>query len=734
MLIREKSVRSKPLLMATTATAIAIFAGYPATLLAQDTQPQAEAPAADRDGGLEEIVVTAQRRDQRLQDVPISVTALTETAIKSSGITNTAAFNGMVPSLVVTQSGPSSLYFIRGAGSAIAAPNGEQAVAVYIDGVYIYSPVGNIFPINNDIQRIEVLKGPQGTLFGRNATAGVIQVITKDPSATPSLEASLSYGNYKTFTGDAYATMGIAEGLSTSVSVYAKRMGDGYGTNLFDGSEIYKTDQTAVRNKWLWAPTETTQIRASFAFTEVKGTNYELQIMPGKLGLDGQVSNLKRFQTNTNWPNAFIGRTYTGALQINQELSFANLENIVSYRSVPKALYQTDNEGSPLPIVNADVDEPSKTFTQELKLSSLPGAPFDWTTGFYYIRGKTGLTPLDLSGVAIATDGSHLYEFDTQTLKSLSFFGQATFRLAEGLSVTGGLRYNFEKISHEGVSVEAPLGNVLVPPVPGKQSDETLNWRAAIDYQWSPTVMTYVSATRSFKSGGYNLAAVPGTSLPPFDTEKLTAYEIGLKTELFDRRLRFNLAGYYYDYRNIQVQANFPAGQITSNGPKATIKGVEAELEARLSREFSIRGGLNYLDGSYGNFPGAIGFTESPFNPSFEFNGRGRTSVYTPRWSGNISADYGVDTGIGRFTANANMNFRSAMFVAVTNRIRNPGYTVVNSSLSFTPNDGPFTVRVWALNLFDERYLNYRTESALGDYQVWAPPRTYGITLAVKIQ
>jgi iron complex outermembrane recepter protein len=206
-------------------------------LLAQEN-PETSKTAG---GTLDEIIVTAQRREENLQSVPISVAAITADSLRAQGVTDIASLNGKVPSLNVSMNGPQNVFFVRGVGSPVAAPNGEQSVALYIDGVYMYAPVGNMFPVGADIDHIEVLKGPQGTLFGRNATAGVIQIVTKDPSQKAGGQLGLGYGNYDTFTSDFYATKGVAENLAANVSGSVKYMGDGYGENTFRGEDAYRT-------------------------------------------------------------------------------------------------------------------------------------------------------------------------------------------------------------------------------------------------------------------------------------------------------------------------------------------------------------------------------------------------------------------------------------------------------------------------------------------------------------
>jgi len=215
-------------------------------------------------------------------------------------------------------------------------------------------------------------------------------------------------------------------------------------------------------------------------------------------------------------------------------------------------------------------------------------------------------------------------------------------------------------------------------------------------------------------------------------TEQVTAYEVGTKSQLFDHHVVFNLSPYYYQYKNIQVQSSVAAGTFTANGPSAHYAGVDSDFSIALAERLTLSGGFNYVRGHYGSFPGAVGFTGNPLQGQIEFNGTGNVTVYTPLWSSTLALDYVIPTSVGSFTLNANARQTNQVYTAVLNRQVIPGYVVENNSVLWTPPSGRYTIRLWSLNTFNREYLNNRLETGTGDWQFFAPPRTYGVEFTQK--
>jgi iron complex outermembrane receptor protein len=478
-----------------------------------------------------------------------------------------------------------------------------------------------------------------------------------------------------------------------------------------------------------------TQIRATFSYSKIDGGyGVDFQVMPGHRQLDGTYSHLPPFDTNEDNPNSVHGQIYLTALQIDHDLGFAKLENIVSYRDVSRFIVNFDDDITPLPLIGATENDPSRTYTEELRLLSPQGTGIQWVVGGYYINGKVAFDPLGLTGALVAPPPVELFERDSQKLWSVAPFGQATAEIFDKAFLTAGVRYNYEHLSTSGTSVDIPLAGQFIPGTPEEQTDRNTSWRGAFEYKWNSDLMTYVSASRGYKSGGYNLVnLVAGKEPPPYLPEKLTAYEAGLKAEMLDHRVAFNSSVYYYKYNNIQVQTAVPGGSVTSNGPLASLKGFDSDIDVAVTRHVKASAAINYVEGHYGRFPGALAYNSDPFAGSYVFDATGKSTIYTPRWSGNLAINYTLPTAVGQFDLNANASSTTQVYVAVTNRLTVPGYAVANSSVTWTAPNTRFSARLWVLNAFDREYVINRLETAEGDWQLWAPPRTYGASFTLSV-
>ncbi|MEJ2458514.1 MAG: TonB-dependent receptor plug domain-containing protein [Novosphingobium sp.] len=314
--------------------------------MAQSPTPDQDAPAT---GGpqLEEIIVTAQRTKQRLQDVPIAVSAVTAAGLESRGITNAYSLGNAVPGLQVTQTGTTTTPYLRGIGSNAANPNNEASVATYIDGFYIAAPYANALSFNN-IDRIEVLKGPQGTLFGRNATGGVIQIITRTPQHDPAMNFSIGYANYDTVTAGAYVTGGITNTIAADLAVQYKNQGNGYGHDLTRGGDTYLGWEGSVRSKVLWEPTAGTSVTIAGNYARLSNDFINYVFTPGVIGPDGVTTYAGRYNTSTDVAARAKSKVYGGSLTVKQDVGFATLVSLTSHQTA-KGLNRFDRDTTPLP-------------------------------------------------------------------------------------------------------------------------------------------------------------------------------------------------------------------------------------------------------------------------------------------------------------------------------------------------------------------------------------------------
>jgi iron complex outermembrane recepter protein len=686
----------------------------------------ADEQADPESGGLADIVVTAQRTSQSLQKVPIAITAVTADDLAGRQITGSLDLETAVPNLSLATNGTSVTPFLRGVGSNQSNPNDEASVATYIDGVYIPSVTGNIFKFNN-VERIEVLKGPQGTLFGRNATGGVVQIITRDPTIEPTLDLSIGVGMYETVEVAAYVAGGIAGNLSADIALSLNRNGEGIGRDINLGTDIFMTDQKAVRSKILWTPGSSTEIRLTGDYSRQVSTIPEYQLVQGVIGADGVTGYPGERLTNTDFANGASNEIYGASLRIDQDLGFARFVSISGYRHVV-GKFQLDQDATPTPIVRATINQFAENFSQEFQLLAPKSSAIDWLLGAYYFDAKYAYTPLSIGGFAAAPFAS-IDLFGSQRTKSYSGYGQATVAVLENTKLTLGLRYTSEDQTTTG-RTEAG-GVVLVPDIPQAQSFRKLTWRAAIDQQFSDRILGYLSYNRGIKSGGFNMI---NAGTPGYRPEVLDAYELGFKTQFADNAVRFNIAAFIYDYKDIQVFNITGGGAVlTTNAAAARIHGVDADLTIKASPQFTISAGAGYLDGEYTDFPNATFTPSSPLlGGQTTVDATGNDVIYAPKISGNVSADYRLPTAIGEFSLSGTAQYRDKVFVSAVNNLAIPAYTVVNATLGWTSPDDSLGIRVWARNLLDEDYYANRTEQALGFIQYLAPPRTVGVTLTYK--
>jgi iron complex outermembrane receptor protein len=713
---------------------VGVFLGAPlhaqvATQQPQDSAPSAQLPTANRppsagssSTGLGEIVVTAQRQSQSLQKVPIAVSAVTAEGLQSHQITSTEEVQAAVPNLTMSENGVSVTPFLRGVGSNQSNPNDEPSVATYVDGVYIASPTGNIFKFN-DVERIEVLKGPQGTLFGRNATGGVIQIVTRDPQQKPELEASVGYGSYNTVEANAYATAGIAPDLAADISLVWDKNFDGYGRDVFRHVDIFKRDELGIRSKILWTPGDRTEIRLSGDYSRLNSTGDDYQLTPAVAAAKG-VPYAGVRNTNTDFPNVGNNRVYGGALRIDHDLDFARFVSITGYRHVV-GNFHLDQDSSPIPIVLSFINQYARTYSQEVQLLSPKESKISWLIGGYYFHADYAYRPLTIEGLA-ALPFSREDLHGSQTTDSLSTYGQVTVPIFEDTNLTGGLRFTHERQSTDG-SVVAD-GTTIVPNIHQDQGINRLTWRASIDHSFTSDILGYLSYNRGIKSGGFNMI---NAGTPGYKPEVLDAYEGGLKTQFFDHRIRINAAGFYYNYKDIQVFSVTGGGAVlTTNAAKAHVYGMDLDFAFKMSSALTLSAGFGYLDGHYIKFPNAT-FTSATGTQTIG-DATGNEMIYAPKTSANVNLDYTIPTTIGKLSANVSAQYRDRVYVTADNRLEIPAYALVNLSAGWTSLDERFNVRVWARNLFNQKYYANRTEQALGDIQYLAPPRVVGVTFGIK--
>lgn len=697
-------------------------------------QANRDVDSGAQSSGIEDIVVTAQRREQSLQTVPVSVTALTAQGLEQSGIKDIGTLGAVTPGLVMSTSRASVTPYLRGVGTQAGDPGGSASVAIYVDGVYYQAPAAGYFSFNN-IKRLEIIKGPQGTLFGRNATGGLIHIITRDPSHDVSGEASLGYGNFETVTGSFYVTGGLSDTLATDVSLYGTYQGKGFGKNLTIGGDVNFRREIAVRNKWLWTPAEGTRVMAAFDYSgNANDTGHVRAIAPGTIAIGNTPARGSIYDVQANLPSDVKAHQGGASLRIEQEIGGLSLASITAYRRVEsRALF--DQDATPVPAVDAVFGERTNTFQQEFTLNGKT----DWlnyTAGLFYFYSSASTTPITIRSSIIAP--LRLDRFANQKANSYAAFAQATASVTDSTRVTAGLRYTIDQISVEGEDIavagnpRGPAGSVIAAAAQ-KKTYRSPTWRVAIDQDLGERMLAYASYSRGYKTGQFNLNSFSSPAVRP---EELDAYEIGFKTDIADRQLRLNVAGFLYKYRDIQLIQIIAGAPILFNAAAAKIKGadVEATWVPRFAEDrLQMRASVSYLDGHYSSFPNAPFFVQNPAGGLIQTtrSAAGNDTVRSPKWTANVTADYRIPASFGNFDLNATY-FHSAKFNFDPDGLTRQGaYDQVNAQITFTANAGWY-LRVWGRNLTDKVYYSTAAESTLGVSVAAAPPRTYGVTAGVK--
>lgn len=675
---------------------------------------------------LQEVVVTAQRRSESLQQVPIAVSAVTGAQLTQRGLTDSESLAQAVPNLDITQNGTTLTLYMRGVGSNASDPNDESSVAFYVDGVYMASPLANLFDFNN-IDHVEVLKGPQGTLFGRNATGGVIQVITKDPKSTPSGEASVSYGDYNTVGATAYFTDGIAPNLAADLAAVFHDNIDGYGYDINLHDRIMRREDFAVRSKWLWTPTATTTVRLTADYDMVRSDGTPYQLAPGVIGADGVTSYPGPYRTDTNEKNLGNSDNWGLSARVDQDFGVARLVSITAYRDIT-GLYDLDEDSTPAPIVNSYIHQLARNFSQEVQLLSPTQSRLQWVLGAYYFNATYAYDPITIGGLAAGGPTAAENIFAWQYTRSASIYGQATYEIFADTKLTAGLRYTDEQQQTHSFITDGGV-TILTPPDQTQTTDKP-TWRLALDHQFTHDILGYVSYNRGMKSGGYNLI---NPLAPGYHPEVLDAYEVGLKSEFFHHLARINVASFYYNYKDIQVQ-NIEAGSVnTVNAASAKVYGFDGDFMVMPVRGLTLSSSLGYTYGTYSNFQDATFTPPSPLDgPQYPGDASGNRLVNTPRWTASGAIDYRIPTELGIWEADASVDYKGMTYVSADNRLQIPEHTVANAALSWSPTEGKYSVQVWVHNLGDVRYYASRVETSVGDLQYLAPPRTFGVTLDGK--
>ena len=678
--------------------------------------PQAnEDPAVDRQAPANEIIVTAQRREQAVVDVPIAITSISGDTLDRSGLEAITDISMLTPGLYLSRGGSFVQPVIRGIGTSVTSLGADANVAVYVDGVYRPSQTGNAFSLV-DVERIDVLKGPQGTLFGRNATGGAILVTTQRPSLTGvEGQFSASYGRFDEVGLKGFVTAPISSSIGFSISSIYKD-DNGYTRDVLLNEDVSTHSEFMVRPKLLFMLGDNTELFVTGYYSETSDTTgYSLDIFEGNTTFPAAPF----FPDPSEIAQSFVPRNDVesrGAdATITHDFGAVKLTSISAYSKV-KTDILSDLDGTTANGGDVGFLTNQETFTQEINLASSSTGRFRWVLGGFYYTDK-GEEP------QFVFNGSNLLEATIDT-DALAAFGEVEYEALDNLFLIAGIRYSTEKRDFRQVRSNG---------VVNADSERWSDWapRVSVRYalnDWSNIYATYSSG---FKSGTYNITANSST---PVNPENVEAFELGYKNS--GSRISFGTSAFYYNYKDLQVQAlNSVTGltQLTNAGV-AEIYGFDIDASANWEN-FILQTGFAYTHATYDDFqnaqvnlpnPNGLGnIAVSPFDATGNFLDR------APEFTANASATYFAPVGGGELAATLAGRYSSEFFFEAANRIRQDAHLLLNGQLSWTPASESFRVSVWGQNLTDVRYAQYKPDTTRGDRIAYARPLTYGISLDV---
>ncbi|WP_230280491.1 TonB-dependent receptor [Croceicoccus sp. Ery15] len=710
-----------------TATALT-----PHLALAQDADtPEAQEAKAEDQTGLGDIVVTATRREARLQDVPVAVTAITGDALASADVSTVRTLTQVVPGFVGSRNMGVFQPVVRGVGSTGISIGDEPNIATYVDGVYQPESAANWIDLV-EVERVEVLRGPQGTTFGRNATGGLINVITPDPSFNFRGKATARLGRMRNDAGDYDARFYVTGPLSDSVAadfagLYRKN--EGYITDLIRGGGLGDQRVIDLRSKVLFRASDALDIILTGEYFDQKGTTNSPQPLDGNTAgrrFAGVILPTDAWQASLTKEPTLDLKRYSAALHTRLDLGSVALDTTTGYMLL-RWDQDTDSDASNIELGNFLAEFNVESISQEIKLNSADPGPFQWLVGgyFYQFGGNAFLQPWTAASPDLPLSGPTV----EPELEGRSFagFAEGTYELLSGLFLTIGARYTTETRNF----TQQINGNVVVNDA--EETFNKFNYKLGVRYEITDNTSVYATYSTAFKSGVFNMAAASATAVDP---ENISAAEFGIKSDPLDW-LRTNLSIYYYDYQDLQLQAKDAIGPsyILQNAANAEIYGGEFEVFVRPVADLTLRSAVAYTHARYQDFPDAQGFfpRADGGNDVVTFDASDNVMTRAPEWSGNFGIDWGSDVGDGRITFAGNLSWSSRVYYDFANLFSQPSYTLINGSVSWTPESERFKIGLWVTNLTNEKVLQTVRPGALSTDGFYEQPRKIGISIETKL-
>jgi len=736
---------------------------------------------------IEVISVMATKRSQSIQEVPISVVAFSGEDMIKSGIEEVADLGAFTPNLYVSKSSMqvSQTIGIRGVGTSSNAAL-EPSVATYIDGVYMPRP-GALLGSFTDIEMVEVLRGPQGTLFGRNASIGVVNIRSKSPELGENYaDISMGVGNYgaldTAITANASLTNNVAVRGNLNYSA-----DDGYGENLYDGNEnLGEKDSSLGRLSFLYQASDDFNALVKFDYQELNGTGSPVEVLPESATPERlQVLNYLGAVPDLSGIDGFVNQIHDDSMESSQwgtmlEMNWNNLftdysiKSITSFRDWSNNTLEGDITRLPLDLAARQSDYSSRSFSQELQFISPIGETYDYIAGVYFSKedysidqtfhlgaafcpvgvgaSLAGMPPALIQGtiaacLAMPQENATPAAF-SQTTESLAAFYQGTWHLTDKLDITAGIRYTDDSKSAD--MVVAPTNLVAGTLLAGKEDhklsfdDSQATWLLNGKYQLDQDLMLFATASTGFKSGGFNSVMTQGgltAQERTIDSEEVTNYEFGARSMLFDGIMTANATLYRTEIENFQDRSFKGLTFITSNVGTLRQQGLELEMNLYLTDELTMRASYAYLDSAFldykdaTNLPGIPGpqdLTGTPNNrsPKHQLSAFAEYadtfSSANLGWYARIESNWQDDTNVGSTTNNNPQDIQKAL-------------ALTNIRFGLLGSDEEWSVQLYAENVTDESYCQNTFNQPFGDQFgtvsnggtlircVMGAPRTFGL-------
>ena len=728
---REWEVTHRTPLMSCALVAM-VFAAAAAQAQDASTAPSADAEATDFQDG--DIVVTAQRRSQRLQDVPVTLTAFGAEQIAESRIQSVDDVALRTPGLNFDAFPPTQPRpFVRGIGSSDRGAAGDPSTAAFLDEVYLGRPAAVAFDVF-DIERIEVLKGPQGTLWGKNVVGGAISVITRKPQLDRfDAGAEVSYGNYDAIDLAGFVNVPFAQGTGALRVASSFRQHDGYTPNLFTGNRLDDAETFSVRAQVAAEPRDGVSFLIGGDYTRDRALG------PAKHVTDRDLSSSRglfwtidpdRDYTKSE-TDGFQNRDTWGVRgQATIDIGFADLNFIASYRELEYDYLEDIDGGNPtfnLVNITATNTEESRFSSEELRLSSHAGSPFSWIVGLYHFNQSTSRQDtlfLDQRATLSAPVVFNRRDIIDQFAKTDSYaaFVDITVPLTSTIEAFGGARYSYDTkdFSISNRKSVAPLRATELYAITADDSWGSFTFRGGVNYKPSRDLMFYALVSRGYKSGGFQDTPTTGISAAtPFAPEQATLYEIGQKGTFFGGRLIFNNTLFWTDYTNMQVRQTVGTQTFTTNAGSSVIKGYETQVSLRPVRGVELNAGYAYTDARFkvffdrttdlsGNRISRNPEHKLTISPAFTYPFANGSEL-------RLSGDYVYESFVFDDNDNSCCEYREPK-------------NVFDVRLSYKMENPDVTLSLWGKNITNEVYRTWQTGFFNGNFATYAPPRTYGFS------